>query len=123
MRYYLINYEGQIYNTADKVETVEVLLQKEFGDQYYMDAENDAFIDVTNKDIVTYEGRSYKYLNNHMEISKLIKQVSIIFYKVEKVSKLANYDEFKANLTKMVEIEKFYPSNAVILCLLGHDEE
>ncbi|CAL5990887.1 Conserved_hypothetical protein [Hexamita inflata] len=124
IRFYLINKEGQIYNTADDVKILSQLLQNEFREKFYTQTEEGGFIDVTQPTHLTYEGRIYKYLNKHQQFNaKASNHLTLIFTRLPPVSKIANYDEFKVWLSKITEMEKNYPGNVCVLCLLGLNEE
>jgi len=124
VRFYLINKEGLIYNTADNVTILEQLVKNEFGDRFYEQTEMGAYIEVNNPAHITYEGRIYRYLNKHlMPTQKMHRHVTLVFVRVPPVTKISNYEELKMQLSQMGEMERNYPQNVVVLCLLGLDEE
>lgn len=45
---------------------------------------------------MVYEGRTYKYLNNHQQFTNdVTSHVSIFFTSLPPVSRVVNYDQFK----------------------------
>lgn len=80
LRFYMINKENQVYNTADDAGVLEDLIRNEFGEHYYEQTEQGAYIEATNPKYLTYEGRIYKYLNNHViPTAKVHRHVTVTF--------------------------------------------
>lgn len=124
LRYYMINKENQIYNTADDAGMLEDLIRNEFGEHYYDQTEQGAYIEATNPQCLIYEGRIYRYLNNHViPTAKVHRHVTVAFVTLQPVTKISNYDEFKQQLRTLQEMERNYPENAIVLVVLGMDED
>ena len=80
LRFYMINKESQVYNTADDAGVLEDLIRNEFGEHYYEQTEQGAYIEATSSKYLTYEGRIYKYLNNHViPTAKVHRHVTVTF--------------------------------------------
>ena len=59
---------------------LEDLIRNEFGEHYYEQTEQGAYIEATNPKYLTYEGRIYKYLNNHViPTAKVHRHVMVTF--------------------------------------------
>lgn len=61
-----------------------------------------AHISIDCAEHVRYEGRVYRYLNKHRDFDPLkIRHVTILFARLPPVSKIVNYDSFKAQLERL----------------------
>ena len=98
IRFYMINKEGQIYNTADNADILKELLLFEFATEQQREMIQpslNAHICIS-ENYITYEGRIYKFLNKHSPINLMTTtHVSIFFTRLPPVSKIVNYDSFK----------------------------
>ena len=78
---------------------LEELIKNEFGQYYYEQTEQGAYIEVTSPQHLTYEGRIYRYVNNHtIPTARVHRHVTIVFVELPPVTKISNYEEFKQQL-------------------------